>query len=113
MNYGFKTHYQPRLTMNIKSDLVSTVPILVVSAGIIISAGVFAQSAGGDFEITRSTIDGGGGTSTGGDFSLTGTTGQADAGQHSSSGGEFSLAGGFWTGTGIEELIFKDSFEGD
>ncbi len=58
-------------------------------------------------------IDGGGGTSTGGDFSLTGTTGQADAGQHSSSGGKFSLAGGFWTGAGIEELIFKDSFEGD
>jgi hypothetical protein len=40
------------------------------------------------------TIDGGGGVSTGGEYSLSGTIGQPDAGVMS--GGKFSLIGGFW-----------------
>ena len=41
------------------------------------------------------TIAGGGGTSTGGDFSMTGTIGQRDA--STMTGGEYSLASGFWS----------------
>jgi hypothetical protein len=41
------------------------------------------------------TIDGGGGTSTGGGFTLSGTIGQPDAGV-TMTGGGFSLVGGFW-----------------
>ena len=48
------------------------------------------------FSIPWSTVDGGGGTSTGGTFSVSGTIGQADAGQAPMTGGTFSLAGGFW-----------------
>src|SRR5437868_10950980 len=40
------------------------------------------------------TIDGGGGTSTGGVYSVSGTIGQPDAGQMS--GGTYTLDGGFW-----------------
>lgn len=40
------------------------------------------------------TTDGGGGTSKGGSFGLSGTAGQADAGQMS--GGSYTLTGGFW-----------------
>ena len=40
------------------------------------------------------TIDGGGGVLTGGDYALSGTTGQFDAG--SASGGSYGLTGGFW-----------------
>jgi len=40
------------------------------------------------------TIDGGGGTSTGGVYSVTGTVGQPDAGIMS--GGNYTLHGGFW-----------------
>lgn len=48
-----------------------------------------------EFEITRSTIDGGGVMrSTGGAFELSGTIGQPDAG--TMSGGAFELNGGFW-----------------
>jgi len=51
--------------------------------------------SGGGFEITRSTIDGGGVMfSTGGDFELSGTIGQPDAG--AMAGGDFELTGGFW-----------------
>ena len=54
-----------------------------------------AQS-GGNFDLTWNTIDGGGGASATGVFSVSGTIGQLDAGQMS--GGAFSLAGGFWAG---------------
>ncbi len=48
-----------------------------------------------EFEISRSTIDGGGAMrSTGGDFEVSGTIGQADAG--ALSGDDFTLTGGFW-----------------
>ena len=51
---------------------------------------VSAQS----YSIDWFTIDGGGGSSTGGVFSVSGTIGQPDAGHLSS--GNFSLEGGFW-----------------
>lgn len=41
------------------------------------------------------TIDGGGGSSTGGVYSVTGTLGQPDAGVQMT-GGSYSLVGGFW-----------------
>jgi len=52
------------------------------------------------FGIGWYTVDGGGHTfSTGGDFSLGGTIGQADAGpQPPMTGGDFELTGGFWPG---------------
>ncbi|MGI6272509.1 MAG: hypothetical protein ACOYLD_09170 [Anaerohalosphaeraceae bacterium] len=50
-----------------------------------------------DYEISWYSIDGGGGTSTGGRYSLTGTVGQADTGV--SSGGSYVLSTGFWPGS--------------
>lgn len=41
------------------------------------------------------TVDGGGGTSGGGDYVVSGTIGQPDAGA-TMSGGGFSVSGGFW-----------------
>jgi hypothetical protein len=46
------------------------------------------------YSIDWSTIDGGGGTSTGGVYTVSGTIGQPDAG--TMSGGNFTLQGGFW-----------------
>ena len=48
---------------------------------------------GDDYELSRSTIAGGGGTCSGGDFILTGTIGQPAAGVMT--GGDFMLAGGY------------------
>ncbi len=50
----------------------------------------FAQN----YSIDWFTIDGGGGTSTGGVYSVSGTIGQPDAGVLT--GGNYSLVGGFW-----------------
>ena len=50
-----------------------------------------------NFNIDWFTTDGGGGTSTGGAFSLSGTIGQPDANPLALTGGHFSLVGGFWS----------------
>ena len=48
------------------------------------------------YSIDWFTIDGGGGTSTGSVYRVSGTIGQPDAGP-SMSGGNFSVTGGFWS----------------
>jgi hypothetical protein len=47
------------------------------------------------YSIDWHTIGGGGGTSTGGVYSVSGTLGQPDAGRMS--GGSFTMEGGFWS----------------
>jgi hypothetical protein len=47
------------------------------------------------YSIDWFTIDGGGGTSTGGVYSVSGTIGQHDASE-AMTGGNYSLTGGFW-----------------
>jgi hypothetical protein len=54
------------------------------------------QAFGQSYSIDWFTIDGGGGTSTGGVYSVSGTIGQPDAGGPMT-GGNFSLTGGFWS----------------
>lgn len=56
-----------------------------------------ASAGGGSFDIPWYTIDGGGGTSVGGAFELSGTIGQPDAGV-TMTGGSYALTGGFWVG---------------
>ncbi len=72
---------------------------------------------GGDFDLSWYTVDGGGGSSsTGGDFELSGTIGQPDAG--AMTGGDFEMTGGFWfeqppgdcNATGIADLLDHADF---
>ena len=55
---------------------------------------VSAQS--GTYNLSWISVDGGGGTSSASNYSLSGTIGQADAG--AMAGGNYNLAGGFWGG---------------
>jgi hypothetical protein len=73
------------------------ITILVVAATVA-AVTVLAQS----FSIDWHTIDGGGGTSTGGVYSVSGTIGQPDAG--AMSGGNFSVTGGFWSLFAVQML---------
>jgi len=61
---------------------------------------LLCPQAQGRYEISWYTIDGGGGTSSGGPYKLTGTIGQPDAGGYGTSRGVCSHAGGKY-GTGI------------
>lgn len=72
-----------------------------------------AQSNSANFELSRQTIDGGGGRATSSGYRLTGTVGQPDAGETMISA-SFTLTGGFQRRLPPDarsELVFKDSFE--
>jgi hypothetical protein len=73
---------------------------------LILATLVFASVASGDYQIVWSTIDGGGGQSSGGQYVLTGTIGQPDAGY--SAGGNYELLGGFWPGGPLCLVDFPD-----
>jgi hypothetical protein len=59
----------------------------------------FCLVAQAQYSLDWWTVDGGGGTSTGGVYSVSGTIGQPDAG--TMSGGSFTLTGGFWALPGL------------
>ena len=76
-------HLQRRLTL-----------ALLVAA--ILGVGAALAQTGGGYDLTWSTIDGGG-SSAGSGYQLSGTLGQPDAGA-TLSGEGYSLSGGFWGG---------------
>ena len=65
---------------------------LILLFGFLIPAISFGQQ----YAIDWFTIDGGGGTSTGGVYQVSGSIGQPDAGP-TMSGGNYSVDGGFWS----------------
>ena len=77
--------------------------LLIVS---IVALTIFASVGFCDYQIVWSTIDGGGGTSAGGQYKLTGTIGQPDAAY--SEGGNYELFGGFWPGGPLCFVNFAD-----
>lgn len=82
-------------------------------AGFLTAVPVNSQSGGG-LELIRTTLDAGGGRSTGATLVLTGTIGQFDASPQPSSGGTISLAGGLWSSSDDVQLpddFFKSGFE--
>ena len=79
--------------------------VLVLVMGLAAGATAMAQGDGhvpsapsAGYSIEWATIDGGGGSSAGGTFSLSATIGQADAGPRADgmAGGTYGLKGGFW-----------------
>jgi hypothetical protein len=67
--------------------------VLLISA-LSVSAGIGAAQNSNSYDLSWSTIDGGGGTSIVRTYVLSGTIGQPDAGLLN--GGSYTLAGGFW-----------------
>jgi hypothetical protein len=79
-----------RATTAVKVILIFLVPVVLALLGAV----AYAQ-VGGGFDLSWSTVDGGGGTfSTGGNYSLGGTSGQPGAGAMQN--GQWSVQGGFW-----------------
>ena len=75
---------------NPKCGVCGMVLVLALSLASFAVSSASAQT----YSIDWFTIDGGGGTSTGGVYTVSGTIGQPDAGHMS--GGNFTIDGGFW-----------------
>ena len=79
--------------------------VLVLAVLSVAALPVLAQS-GGDYTITRWTVDGGGARLSASAYLLHGTAGQPEAGA-ALSGGSYRLVGGFWpAGASGKRLIF-------
>ena len=74
---------------------IHNISITFVATLVLMTSSVVGQSDG-PYVLEWSTIDGGGGQSSGGPYTLTGTIGQPDAAY--SAGGNYELLGGFWPG---------------
>jgi hypothetical protein len=84
--------------------------VLILSLAIMLALPTVAGAqSGGPYDLTWSSIDGGGHTfSAGGDYALGGTAGQPDAGVMT--GGDYTLGGGFWGGGAVESGPTHDIF---
>ena len=74
---------------------------LLLSLAALLALASIALAAGEGLDLSWWTVDGGGGTSQGGDYALSGTAGQPEAGP-AMSGGPYELAGGFMAASGGE-----------
>lgn len=77
-----------------KSDMKTK--LKVIQNLIVALACLVTSCADAQFAIDWFAIDGSGGTSTGGEYSLSGSTGQADAAV-TMTGGDYAMDGGFWS----------------
>jgi hypothetical protein len=75
--------------------------ILLAALVGIFAAGISRESQAQTYSIDWYTIDGGGGTSTNGQYSLSGTIGQPDAGAPMTNA-QYSVTGGFWVVTAVQ-----------
>jgi hypothetical protein len=84
--------------------VINVAALLLLLASVVGAQAVHAQ-AGGGYDLTWNSVDGGGMMfSTGGSYSLGGTIGQADAG--ALSGGGYSLTGGFWSVALVQYKVY-------
>jgi hypothetical protein len=72
--------------------------LILLGVVLLLTASALAASEAG-YQLNWYTVDGGGGSSSAGVYTLSGTIGQAYAGVLS--GGTYSLVGGFWGGAKV------------
>jgi len=83
-----------------------TILILFVTIVLLLPVTVTLAQSGGGYDLSWSSVDGGGYTfSSGGAYTLGGTVGQPDAGLLS--GGNYTLGGGFWGGGAAAAMEYE------
>jgi hypothetical protein len=80
----------------VRTDAAARRPYLAVLLFWLLASGFCLRALGQSYTIDWYKISGGGGTSTNGQYAISGTIGQQDAGA-TMSGGNYSLTGGFWS----------------
>jgi len=73
--------------------------LLLALAALLLLTGAALAQTGNGYDLTWHTVDGGGGTASGGTFTLMGTAGQPEPGPPLTGGG-FTLYSGFWPAGG-------------
>lgn len=76
--------------------------LILILVFLLLAGASLALAQGGSFTLDWWTVDGGGGTSRDGRFTLQSTIGQPDAGQMNS--GTYTLLSGYWDVSGPNEV---------
>ena len=76
-----------------RPGLICLALLVLVALAVLLAVPILAQ-AGGGYDLTWNSFDGGGGTSSSGGYTLSGSLGQPDASLASGAG--YTLSGGFW-----------------
>jgi hypothetical protein len=85
-----------RITLQVRSGRAVWIGHLNLGASLVLGCWCLAVfPAVAEYSIDWSTMDGGGGTSTGGVYSVNGTIGQPEAGP-AMTNGQYAVMGGFW-----------------
>lgn len=88
---------------------------LVAGAVLMAALGVVAEESGdGNYAVTWFSVDAGAGKAVGGNYSVQGSLGQADADPlHPANAEDYELVSGFWAAppTIPEDAMFSDGFE--
>ena len=84
--------------------MLSVLVFLAVAVSSVQAQREIPAAPSADYEITWYTIDGGGGTVSGGVYTLDGTVGQPDAG--TLIGSSYALAGGYWSGSATVYRVY-------
>jgi hypothetical protein len=82
-----------------KPNRILILALVAALAALIVPTPAALAQSGGGYELTWTTIDAGGGTVTGGAYSLVSTIGQPEP-EPAAGGGGYSLTGGVWGGGG-------------
>lgn len=88
------------------AKVIFAILAICVSVPAVSLVSVVSAASGGQYILDWNSIDGGGRTSSGGQYTLTGTIGQPDAGYLY--GGQFDLEGGFQTGGALCFVNLED-----
>jgi hypothetical protein len=78
--------------------------VLVLASGLLVHASEASALLTASNTLTNWSVDGGGGSSSGSGYTITGTLGQPDAGVLT--GNSYTLTGGFWGGVPANSPIF-------
>jgi hypothetical protein len=68
--------------------------VALLATALLVGAAAAAAAVNSGYTLDWFTVDGGGGTSNGGSYALSGSSGQPEAG--TLTGGGYTLRGGFW-----------------
>ena len=78
--------------------------IALVATVLLAGAALAVAATNAGYTLDWFTVDGGGGTATGGNYSVNGTIGQPDAG--TLTGGGYTVQGGFWGGLAASSSLY-------
>ena len=78
--------------------------IALVATVLLAGAALAVAAANAGYTLDWFTVDGGGGTATGGNYTVSGTIGQPDAG--TLTGGAYTVRGGFWGGLAVNTSVY-------